>query len=93
MLLVSKPYEERRAYATARKLWPDTDIVSASMTFREYVDSIQDARLLDMPVVAQQRLLIYPQRGFMVLQDVPAAVLAAYERLRGTGFIRRLMQE
>ncbi|WP_335940099.1 YdcF family protein [Streptomyces sp. PTD5-9] len=96
VLLVSKPYEERRAYATARKLWPDVDFVSASvsMTLREYVDSIQDARLvLDMLVGAQQRLLIYPERGFMIAQDVPTNVVAAYERLCNGGFTSRLMPE
>ncbi len=30
VLLVSKPYEERRAYATARKLWPEVEWVSTS---------------------------------------------------------------
>ncbi|AYV30483.1 hypothetical protein EES41_27560 [Streptomyces sp. ADI95-16] len=30
VLLASKPYEERRAYATARRLWPEVEIVSAS---------------------------------------------------------------
>ncbi|SCD64887.1 hypothetical protein GA0115243_1037115 [Streptomyces sp. ScaeMP-e83] len=46
VLLVSKPYEERRAYATARKLWPGVGIVSASgpMTFEEYVAPIGDDR-------------------------------------------------
>ena len=40
VLLISKPYEERRAYATARKLWPEVEIVSAStpMALDEYVD-------------------------------------------------------
>ncbi|MGW6951498.1 YdcF family protein [Streptomyces xanthophaeus] len=35
VLLVCKPYEGRRTYATARKLWPGVEIVSAStsMTF------------------------------------------------------------
>lgn len=55
---------------------------------------IQDARLvLDMLVGAQQRLLICPERGFMVAQDVPQDVVAAYERLRGGGFISRLLPE
>ncbi|GGT62538.1 YdcF family protein [Streptomyces lateritius] len=93
ILLVSKPYEERRAYATARKLWPDVEIVSASapMTLAEYVDSIGDARLvLDMLVGAQQRLLIYPEQGFMISQQVPEAVTAAYDRLRAEGFTSRL---
>ncbi|MFB7539460.1 YdcF family protein [Streptomyces zaomyceticus] len=96
ILLVSKPYEERRAYATARKLWPDIDVVSAStdMRLEEYVDSIGDPRLvLDMLVGAQQRLLVYPERGFTIAQDVPNDVVAAYERLRHAGFVSRLMAE
>ncbi|MEE1788948.1 YdcF family protein [Streptomyces sp. SP17BM10] len=94
VLLVSKPYEERRAYATARKLWPGVDVVSAStpMTFMEYVDSIGDAkRVIDMLVGALQRLLIYPQQGFMVSQAVPNDVSAAYARLVDEGFTSRLV--
>ncbi|MBT2490410.1 YdcF family protein [Streptomyces sp. ISL-96] len=94
VLLVSKPYEERRAYATACKLWPEVEIVSASapMTFTEYVDSIQDSRLvLDMLVGAQQRLLIYPEQGFMIRQEIPESVMAAYERLCVDGFTSRLV--
>ncbi|MFD9368929.1 YdcF family protein [Streptomyces sp. NPDC060020] len=94
VLLVSKPYEERRSYATARKLWPDVEIVNASapMTLAEYVESIQDSRLVvDMLVGAQQRLLIYPQQGFLIHQDVPSLVAAAYERLCSAGFTTRLV--
>jgi len=93
-LLISKPYEERRAYATARKLWPDVDWVCASapVTFPEYVESIQDARLvIDMLVGALQRLLLYPAQGFMVAQDVPEDVRHAYERLAAQGFTSRLI--
>lgn len=94
VLLVSKPYEERRAYATARRLWPGVEIVSASapMTLSEYVDSMKDPRLvLDMLVGAQQRLLIYPEQGFMIRQEVPDSVAAAYERLCSEGFTSRLV--
>ncbi|MGW4217798.1 YdcF family protein [Streptomyces bacillaris] len=94
VMLVSKPYEERRAYATARKIWPEVEIVSASapMTLAEYVDSMKDPRLvLDMLVGAQQRLLIYPKHGFMIRQEVPDSVTAAYEHLCSEGFTSRLM--
>lgn len=94
VLLVSKPYEERRAFATARKLWPEVEVVcaSAAMTMAEYVDSIGDARLvLDMLVGAQQRLLVYPERGFIVRQDVPGDVGEAYQRLCDGGFRGRLV--
>jgi uncharacterized SAM-binding protein YcdF (DUF218 family) len=94
VLLISKPYEERRAYATARKLWPEVEIVSASspMTLDEYVDSIGDARtVIDMLVGALQRLLVYPEQGFLISQSVPADVIEAYERLCQAGFTSRLL--
>ncbi|MER6631131.1 YdcF family protein [Streptomyces sp. NPDC000987] len=93
-LLVCKPYEERRAYGTARKLWPDVEWVCAStpMTFSQYIDSIGDARLvIDMLVGAQQRLTVYPQQGFMIRQDIPDDVEAAYHRLVADGFTSRLV--
>ncbi|WP_156727909.1 YdcF family protein [Streptomyces apocyni] len=96
VLLISKPYEERRAHATARKLWPEVEFVSAStpMTLAEYVDAIQDARrVIDMLVGSLQRLLIYPAQGFMVAQDVPTDVVRAYERLASRGFTSRLAPE
>jgi uncharacterized SAM-binding protein YcdF (DUF218 family) len=94
VLLISKPYEERRAYATARKQWPEVEIVSAStpMTLDDYVDSIGDPRLvIDMLVGALQRLLVYPEQGFMIGQPVPDDVLEAYERLCRGGFTSRLL--
>src|SRR4051794_28542189 len=67
VLLISKPYEERRAHATARKVWPGVEFVSASqpMTFEEYLTSIQDDHMVvNMLVGALQRLMIYPAQGF-----------------------------
>ncbi len=96
VLLISKPYEERRAYATARKLWPEVEWLSAStpMSLTEYVDSIGDARLvIDMLVGAQQRLMVYPQQGFMIEECIPYDVTAAYERLRDGGFTSRLVPD
>ncbi|KUL69611.1 MULTISPECIES: YdcF family protein [unclassified Streptomyces] len=95
-LLVSKPYEERRAYATACKMWPGVEWVCAStpMTLPDYVDSIGDARLVvDMLVGAQQRLMVYPRQGFMIEQEIPADIKAAYDRLRDHGFTSRLVSE
>lgn len=94
VLLVSKPYEERRAYATARKLWPEVEIVSSStpMSLEDYVDSINDPRLvIDMLVGSLQRLLVYPQQGFMIEMPVPTDVVAAYQRLCDAGFVSRLI--
>ncbi|MBL3667585.1 YdcF family protein [Streptomyces sp. M2CJ-2] len=95
-LLVSKPYEERRAYATACEVWPEVEWVSAStpMCFAQYVDSLQDVHLVvDMLVGAQQRLEVYPRQGFMIEQPIPDDVAVAYERLKAAGFTSRLVAE
>ncbi|MCC5034709.1 YdcF family protein [Streptomyces sp. WAC 00631] len=94
VLLVCKPYEERRAYATARKLWPEVEWVCASesMSFAEYIAAIGDESLvIDMLVGAQQRLMVYPDQGFMIRQDIPVGVEKAYRRLVTDGFTSRLI--
>ncbi|MFJ2290453.1 YdcF family protein [Streptomyces sp. NPDC087894] len=95
VLLISKPYEERRAYATARMLWPEVEVVSASTStsFDDYVASIGDVSLvIDMLVGALQRLLLYPQEGFIISQSVPSGVEASFKRLCVAGFTSRLVR-
>ncbi|MBJ7905959.1 YdcF family protein [Streptomyces sp. DSM 110735] len=94
ILLVSKPYMERRSYATARKLWPDVQILCASepLELDDYVKSIGNEKLvLDMLVGDLQRVIEYPKRGFAIEQEVPEDVHGAYESLIRDGFTSRLI--
>lgn len=94
VLLVSKPYEERRSYAMMRKLWAEVDVVCASthVGLEEYADSIGDARMvIDMIVGTLQRVLVFPSLGLAIKQDVPGVVVTAFERLCVEGFTSRLM--
>ncbi|MFE7117844.1 YdcF family protein [Streptomyces sp. NPDC057654] len=94
VLLVSKPYMERRAFATARKLWPDVEFRCASdpLELGDYVKSIGDERLvLDMVVGDLQRVIEYPQLGFAIEQEVPEDVRTAYESLVRAGFTGHLI--
>ncbi|MEU2560005.1 YdcF family protein [Streptomyces longispororuber] len=94
VLLVSKPYMERRSFATARKLWPDVEILCASepLEFADYLKSIGDEKLvLDMLVGDLQRVMEYPKLGFAIEQEVPDDVRAAYESLVRDGFTSRLI--
>jgi len=94
VLLISKPYMERRAFATCRKAWPDVKAVCASepLTLDEYVAEIGDAKLvIDMLVGDLQRVIEYPALGYAIAQDVPAQVHAAYERLLRAGYTTRLL--
>ncbi|MDQ0604812.1 hypothetical protein QF037_009157 [Streptomyces canus] len=94
LLLISKPYMERRSYATCRKLWPEVEVVCASepLELDDYIKSIGDEKLvLDMLVGDLQRVIEYPKLGFAVEQDVPGDVHDAFERLLRAGFDGRLI--
>lgn len=95
VLVVCKPYEERRSFATFRQLWPDVEVVCASepVEFSDYVAGIGNAKLvIDMVAGALQRVMLYPAKGFTIAQEVPDDVRAAFERLRAAGFDSRLIR-
>jgi uncharacterized SAM-binding protein YcdF (DUF218 family) len=95
LLLISKPYMERRAFATCRKLWPEVSVVCASepLKFDDYVQSIGDEKLvIDMLVGDLQRVIEYPKQGFAIEQDVPVGVAGAYDRMIQRGFDSRLLK-
>jgi hypothetical protein len=96
VMLISKPYMQRRAYATIRKAWPEAEpvCVSEDISFDEYLKSIGDDKLvIDMLVGDLQRVIEYPARGFAIAQDVPDDVMGAYQRLIAAGYDSRLMKE
>ncbi len=95
-LVISKPYMQRRAFATAGKFWPELDVVCTSkeLSFADYVKDIGDEHLvIDMLVGDMQRIVLYPGMGFAIKQDVPAHVEEAYARLKERGFVSRLVIE
>jgi len=94
--LITRPYQQRRAYATARKLWPGIDFTGSAqrLDFRTYLDEIGDyTKVLNMLVGDTQRIWVYADRGFAIPQDVPTHVRRAYDRLRTDGFTQRLLTE
>ncbi|MBK1784885.1 YdcF family protein [Prauserella cavernicola] len=94
-VLVCKPYQQRRAYATARKRWPGVEFRCASLplSLDAYIESIGDAdRVIDMLVGDTQRITEYARRGFAIAQHVPDDVSRACERLVSAGFTSRLVR-
>lgn len=94
VLLISRPYQQRRAYATCRKVWPEVEVLCGSqpLPLEEYVDSIGDVdRVINMLVGDTQRITAYADRGFAIDQDIPADVQAAYDRLVDAGYTSRLI--
>jgi uncharacterized SAM-binding protein YcdF (DUF218 family) len=94
VLLISKPYMERRAYATCRKLWPEVNIICASapISLDDYLDrSGNPGYEINMIVGDLQRVMRYPMHRFAIPQDVPPDVVGAYQRLVQAGFTDRVL--
>lgn len=92
--LISRPYQQRRAYATCRKVWPEVDVrcSSRALPLDDYVASIGDAdRVINMLVGDTQRITVYADPGFAIPQPVPAEVDAAFQRLVKAGYTSRLI--
>ncbi len=87
IILVQKPYMERRAYATFMKQWPDTieslQVTSQTSTVFDY---LTEELTLDFVIGAMvgdfERIQTYPEKGFQIEQEIPEEVMQAYHTLK-----------
>lgn len=94
VILIQKPYMQRRAYATFRKVWPDKDVIvtAPQFSFEEYPnEKIKKNDVISIMVGDTQRIKVYADRGFQIPQDIPDDVWAAYEELVRRGFTSHLI--
>jgi uncharacterized SAM-binding protein YcdF (DUF218 family) len=97
-IIVQKPYMERRAYATCRRLWPDRHVLVTSprVTFDQYLSEYSNEALsiddvINIMVGDLQRIRLYPARGFQIEQEIPEDVWSAFEELVRAGYDKRLI--
>ncbi len=96
VIVVQKPYMERRAYATAKRHWPDREILvtSPQYGFEEYPTAeITAEQIVHIMVGDLQRIPIYAEKGYQIPQEVPAEVWEAYHRLVALGYTHHLIEE
>jgi len=92
--LVHKPYMERRALATALKLWPEIEycVSSPAISFEDYPNAdIPLRQMIEIMVGDFQRILEYPALGYQIPQEMPATALRAYEKLVGFGYTAQML--
>lgn len=95
-IVVQKPYMERRAFATFKKHLPDKKIIvtSPQISLEEYPnDKISKDEMINIMAGDLQRIKIYPEKGFQILQEIPEDVWKAYEILVKAGYDQHLVKE
>ena len=99
IILVQKPYMERRTYATFKKQWPKQEVkimvTSPQISFEDYPKE-NGFNTFDMVVNVMvgdlQRIKLYPQKGFQIPQDIPNDVWEAGEKLIKLGYNKHLIK-
>ncbi len=94
LIVVQKPYAERRAYATGKIWLPDTELIMASplISFQDYPNEfISKDTVINFLVGDLQRIREYPKKGFQIQQEIPGDVLEAYEYLIKKGYTQRMI--
>lgn len=94
LIVVQKPYMERRAFASFRKAWPEVDVIvtSPQISYEAYpTKNIPKDDLINILVGDLQRIKAYSSNGFQIPQDIPPNVWDAYEQLVALGYTKHLL--
>lgn len=95
IILVQKPYMERRSFATIKKFWPVAEVIVTSpfLSFEDYpTKEITLEKIINIMVGDLQRIIEYPARGFQIPQEVPQNVMNAFDFLMKKGFDKHLIK-
>lgn len=92
VIIVQKPYMERRAFATFMKQWPgdvsgiDVYVTSPNIDMLDYPNEATGSLSDVISVMAGDfaRIRIYEEKGFQIHQDINATVQEAFDNLMKT---------
>lgn len=100
LLAVTKPYMERRAFATGSVQIPEKEIIVTSPpgSLEEYFTYYKDTEhspenILNIMVGDLQRIEVYGKKGFQIPQEIPENVWDAFLRLKELGYTKHLLSE
>lgn len=95
VIVVTKPYAEKRTYATVRKLFPDISSLhtSPNLSYEDYpAGEITKDLALNIMVGEVQRIQLYPSLGYTVSMEIPSEIEKAMEYLIEAGYDQQLIQ-
>lgn len=96
VILVHKPYMERRTLATYEVRWPAPRpaplVTGPPIAFRDYLQRFEPKQVINIMVGDLQRVREYPKLGYQSKQSIPPAVWSAYETLITRGYMDQLIK-
>lgn len=95
LIVVAKPYMERRAYATGMKQLHGVamQMTSPEIAWQDYpTPELPRDKVINIMVGDLQRIIEYPKLGFQIEQDVPPGARAAMEYLIAQGYNQALIK-
>lgn len=98
LIVVTKPYMERRVYAAFKKQWsnPNLEIMvtSPQISFEEHFNKdISKELFINIMVGDLQRIKVFPKMGFQVEQEIPDEVWDAFKALVALGYDKHLVKD
>lgn len=92
ILIVTKPYYERRAFCSFKKQWPEVElnVTSEPVSFKDYYKQANKDIFLNLLTADLQRFKIYPPKGYQIKQDIPDEVWNAFSTLKKAGYTKFL---
>lgn len=88
VIVVQKPYMERRCWATIQKHWPQVEaiITSPPISYENFIRQNDRHRILSAMVGDVERIKVYPGRGFQIPQPMPDDIWEAKLQLEKLGY-------
>ena len=96
LVLVTKPFMQRRVWATMAVEWPEVpaSLASEQITLDEYfTEELPPEKVIPIMLGDLQRVWIYARRGWSAAQIVPLEVMDAYRELKTLGFTQQLLPD
>ena len=94
LILVQKPYMERRTLATGKHFWPEPELMvtSPDLAFEDLPRPwLPLEEVIHIMVGDLHRIRHYPAKGFQIAQDIPPQVWQAFEQLVALGYDKHLV--
>lgn len=96
LIVVHKPYMERRVWATFKKVWPEQEIIVTSppIPFADYPNrTISKREAITIMLGDLQRIRLYAREGFQIPQRIPRPVIDCYRTLVRLGYTDHLRKK